>query len=138
MTIDIKVLALANLIVQSLLMAVLALAAYNSIIKGNFTKHCAILRIAVPVQLLAVALIMSPSMLGYLSNEHKGTLFNAEILIHHTLGEIVIVVWLYANLVLLKVIKPWIKLVSVMRLAFASWITAYLIGVYLYVTIYGF
>jgi hypothetical protein len=138
LTVDVRVLALINLVVQSLLMVVLSVATYNSLVKYDYKKHCAILRFAVTVQLLTIALVMLPSLLGYLTNEHKGAFFNTEILFHHTLGLIVVGVWIYANLVLLKRVKERIRLQVVMRLAFASWIVTYLGGVYLYLTIYGF
>jgi hypothetical protein len=137
LNIDVKVLAQGNLAVQTLLMGVLSVAAYNSLIKRDFKKHCAILRIAVPVQILAITLVMLPSLLGYLINERKGVLFDSEILLHHTLGLVVIAVWIYANLVLLKKIKSRIPLKKVMRLGLVSWIITYSAGVYLYLKIYG-
>ena len=131
-----KVLASINLGVQCLLIIVLGFSAYNSIKKKDLITHCRILRIAVPVQILAIAAVMLPSLLGYLTHENKGPLFNAELLIHHTLGLVVIAAWIYANLVVLKKIKPFIPLRFVMRLALTSWILVFLLGVYFYFSIY--
>jgi uncharacterized membrane protein YozB (DUF420 family) len=133
----VKVLSDINLGVQCLLIIVLAIAAYFSIKKKDFKTHCRILRIAVPLQILSIAVIMLPSLIGYLGHEPKGTVFNTVLLVHHTLGLVVIAAWIYANLVLLKKIKPFIPLRFVMRLAFASWVFVFLMGVYLYFSIYG-
>ena len=138
MTIDVKFLALANLTIQLILIGVLSVAAYYSIKKKNFKKHCRILRIAVPFQILAILSIMLPSLLGYIENEHKGLLFNAEILIHHSLGLVVIGVWIYVNLVLLRIIKPRIRLRVAMRTALTSWIAALIIGLHMFVLIWVF
>ena len=136
MSIDVKVLALANLVIQLILVVVLSVAVYFSVKKRNFKKHCAILRLAVPLQILVTVTVMLPSLLGYIENEHKGLLFNTEILVHHSLGLVAIVVWIYINLVFLRVIKPWGRLKVAMRLALASWVAALLIGLHLYVSIW--
>ncbi|MDO8577854.1 MAG: hypothetical protein Q7R50_01595 [Dehalococcoidales bacterium] len=133
----VKVLSSINLGAQCLLIIVLAIAAYFSIKKKDLKTHCRILRIAVPFQILTITVIMFPSLLGYLRHEHKGWAFNTELLVHHTLGIVVIAAWIYANLVLLKKIQPFIGLRFVMRMAFASWIFSFLLGVYVYSSIYG-
>ena len=133
----VKVLSDINLGVQCLLIIFLASASYFSIKKKDYLTHCRILRIAVPLQILSIFLIMLPSLLGYLRHEHKGSVFNIELLVHHTLGLVFIAAWIYANLVLLKKTKPFIPLRFVMRLAFATWIFVFVSGVYLYFSIYG-
>jgi hypothetical protein len=130
--------ALLNLLIQSLLLAAVALAAYIARVRGNFTGHCNMLRVAVPVQILTVLFLMTPSMRGFLGSSYASTLLKAEILLHHALGLVVIGAWLYANLVLLQVIKTRGSLVAIMRLALASWLISYGLGVHLYFSIYGF
>ena len=75
-------------------------------------------------------------MLGYIKNEQPGALFSAEMLIHHTLGLVVIVLWVYINLVFAGVIKRRRRLVLAMRLAFASWVLAFFMGVHMYALIW--
>jgi hypothetical protein len=132
----VKVLADINLGVQCVLLIALGVAAYFSIKKKDLKTHCRILRIAVPVQMLAVAAVMLPSLLGYLRHERRGAVFNTELLVHHVIGLLVIAAWVYANLVVLKKIKPFIPLRFVMRLALAAWILVFLMGVYQYFSIY--
>ncbi len=75
---------------------------------------------------------MLPSMLGYLSHPPP---FAIEILVHHALGILVVVLWIYINL---SFGKPWMprNLALFMRSAFALWILALLIGLHMYLMIY--
>src|SRR3990170_2354385 len=94
MAIDVKTLALANLAVQILLVIMVSRAAYLAK-KRKLGRHCTFMRVLVPVQIIAIAAVMLPSMLGYIENPPP---FYTEMLIHHTLGLSVIALWLYINL----------------------------------------
>jgi len=94
------------------------------------------MRIAVPVQILAVMGVMLPSMYGYLRNTSISPLFGSEILIHHTLGLGVMVLWVYINLIFMRIIGPGIKIRTVMRTALVFWAASMLLGLHLYLVAY--
>ncbi len=132
MAFDIRTLALANLTIQIFLIIMVSVAVYLAKKKKDLTKHCTFIRVLVPVQIIAIITVMLPSMLGYLAHPLP---FATEILVHHALGIIVVVLWIYINL---SFGKPWMprNLALFMRSAFTLWILALLIGLYLYLMIY--
>lgn len=134
MAIDVKTLATANLALQVLLVILLAWAAYLCR-KKKLQKHCTIMRILVPVQIIAIIAVMLPSLLGYLKDEMPSTLFYSEMLAHHTTGIVVVALWIYINQVFGKPSMPR-NFKAVMRLAFALWILAFLLGLHMYTLIY--
>ncbi len=135
MVIDVKTLAMANLAVQVLLIIIVSRAVYLAK-KKELGRHCTTMRIAVPIQIIAIASVMLPSLLGYLENGTPSAFFKVEMLTHHTLGLAVIALWIYINLVFLGKAKLRVKLATVMRLSFTLWILALLLGLYLYVQIW--
>ncbi len=64
---DVKTLALASLVVQVLLMIIVSGAAYLAK-KKDIVKHCTIMKILIPVQIITIVAVMLPSMLGYIKN----------------------------------------------------------------------
>ena len=134
MAVDLRLLAETNLAVQLILSLALLIAA-GLARKRDFARHCKLMRAAVPVQIIAVLVVMLPSMNGYLGGGTSGPI-GAEVLIHHTFGLIVLVLWTYINLVFMRVIKSrrWIR--ASMRLAFASWAASMLLGLHLYWAVY--
>ncbi len=131
-----KTLAFINLAVQlSLLVTVLA-AAYLARRKKKFRPHCRIIRVAVPVQIIGIIMIMFPNLLGYLERGQRGLLFNSEILIHHSIGLVVIAVFIIVNLIFTGTIRIRIRLKVLMRTAFISWMTAILIGLHVFVQVW--
>ncbi len=132
MAIDVRTLALANLSIQILLIIMVSGAVYIAKKKGELTKHCTFMRVLVPVQIIAILTVMLPSLVGYFAHPPP---FTTEILVHHTLGILVVVLWIYINL---SFGKPWQprNLVLFMRSAFTFWILALLIGLHLYIMIY--
>ncbi|MDO9098859.1 MAG: hypothetical protein Q7U60_12165 [Candidatus Methanoperedens sp.] len=131
MAFDVKTLALANLAIQILLVIMLFGAAYFAK-KRELIRHCNFMRVLVPVQIIAIAAVMLPSMPGYIENPPG---FYIEMLVHHTLGLLVIALWLYINLAFGK---PWMprKSALFMRTAFILWILAFLLGLHMYALIY--
>lgn len=132
MAIDVRTLALINLAIQILLIIIVLVAVYIAKKKKQLTRHCTFMKILVPVQIIAIATVMLPSMLGYL--EHPPP-FTTEMLVHHALGILVVVLWIYINL---SFGKSWMprNLPLFMRSAFTLWILALLIGLHLYIMIY--
>ena len=135
MAFDVKNLALINLTIQILLVILLSYAVFLAK-KMDLGKHCTIIRIAVLLQIAAIGAVMLPSMLGYIDNGAPGVLFNTEILFHHTLGIVVIGLWIYINLVYAKKIRWPGNFRSIMRSAYVLWILAFIIGLHLYISIY--
>lgn len=132
MALDVKTLAIASLVVQVLLMMIVSGAAYLAK-KKDLVKHCTIMRVLVPVQIIAIVAVMLPSMLGYIKNSAG---FNTEMLVHHSLGLLVVALWLYINLAFGKVIRMPRNFTLLMRSAFVLWILAFFIGLYMYLQIW--
>jgi hypothetical protein len=131
MVLDIKTQAMVNLFLQVLLIITISGAVFLAK-KRNLGKHCVVMRVAVLLQIIAIAGVMLPSMLGYIEHEQRGLFFNIEMVIHHTLGLAVIAIWIYINLVFAGVMRIRGRLASAMRLALASWILALIIGLHMY------
>jgi len=135
MVFDVKTQAIVNLTIQVLLMMTMSGAVY--LVKKRYLgRHCAVMRICVLVQIIAIAGVMLPSMIGYIEHEQRGGFFNIEMLAHHALGLAVIVIGIYINLAFAGVMKIWGRLVSAMRLALALWILALVIGLHMYLIIW--
>ena len=135
MALDVRILAITNLTVQLLLIITVFVAAYLAK-RRQLKNHCSIMMVAVPVQVIAIAVIMLPSMLGYVRYGQPVSYFNIEIWIHHILGLAVIALWIYINLVFRGVIKIRSRLVIPMRLAFVLWLLVLVMGLHLYVLIW--
>lgn len=137
MAFNVETLAVANLIAQLLLIIAVFVAVYLAKRRRALSKHCIIMRVAVPLQIITIAGVMLPSMLGYIKNESLGALFSTEILIHHTLGLVVVALWVYINLVFVGIMnKGRRRIVVAMRLAFISWVLTFLLGLHMYVLIW--
>ena len=104
--------------------------------RGRFRKHFALMRVAVPVEILAVLGLILPSMSGFLEKERYGLVFTAELLVHHGLGLLVIILWVYINLVSMGVIGTRRGFRMAMRYAFALWLLTFAIGMHLYYSIW--
>jgi hypothetical protein len=135
MAIDVRLLAELNLAVQ-LILALILLFAFKLARTRNFKKHCTVMRIAVPMQILAVLGIMLPSMYGYEQNISTGSLFFLEISVHHLLGLGVLVLWIYINLVFMNFLSPFLKIRIAMRLALLCWAASMALGLHLYYVAY--
>ena len=135
MSIDVRLLAELDLIVQ-LILGVVLLVAFRLALARDFKKHCALMRFAVPVQILAILGVMLPSMYGYSHNSSTDPLLDFEILIHHTLGLMVVALWIYINLIFMNILKPKVRLKIMMRLALGCWAASMVLGLYLYWSVY--
>ena len=134
MLIDIKTVATANVVIQILLFILASGAAYLAK-NRDLRTHCTCMKVLLPVQMITVAVIMLPSMLGYLKYENPGTFFYSEMLAHHTLGLIVLVIWIY---IILTFRTSWMprNLRAVMRSAFVVWILSLFLGLHMYIRIW--
>ena len=136
MSFDIQTLVLINLIMQLLLIVTVLVAAYLAKVKRQLIRHCTIMRIAIPVQIVTIAVIMLPSMLGYIENKTPGLLFSLEIPVHHALGLVVVALWIYINLAFKGIIKTRWRLVIPMRLALGSWLVTLISGLHIYLSLW--
>lgn len=135
MVIDIRTLATANLAVQ-LVLIVFVLGAVYLARKGRVVRHCTIQRATVSVQIITILAVMLPSLLGYIESVPTVPLLFPELLIHHTLGLVLIGTWIYINLEVGRVIRPLVRRKAAMLFAFSVWVIAIALGVHLYLTIY--
>jgi len=135
MVFDVKTQAIVNLTIQVLLIITISGAVYL-VKKRKLGRHCGVMRISLLVQMIAIAGVMLPSMLGYIEHEQRGVFFDIEMLAHHALGLAVIVIGIYINLAFEGVMRIWGRLVSAMRLVLALWILALIIGLHMYLMIW--
>jgi hypothetical protein len=124
-------LALTNVIVQCLLI-VAALTAFWLARKGRLKRHCLIMRVSIGVQIVLIGALMAPSLAAYINNWSGWSWFTAEILIHHTLGVIVVLLFIYFNLALTGVVRSPRRLRPYMRTALVLWLAVLALGLYLY------
>jgi putative membrane protein len=135
MAIDIRTLATANLVVQLVLIALILGAVYLAR-RGRIKRHCTIVRGAVVVQIIAILIVMLPSLLGYVANVPPIPFLYPELLIHHILGFVLIAIFIYVNLEVGHVIRPIVKRKDAMWAAFGVWLVALALGIILYLTVY--
>lgn len=112
--------AFINLAFQLSLLVTLLTAAYLARRKKKFRYHCTIMRVAVPLQIVVITIIMFPDLLGYMERGQRGPLFESEILFHHLIGLMVIALFVIINLSFSGIIRIPIRLRVLMRTAFVS------------------
>jgi len=134
---DPGIIALVNLIVQVLLVGLLAYSGYTVKIKKDLKKHCRIMRVAVSILLLSVLLVMLPSLLSYTQGGLDSSFFYIEMLVHASLGLVVVGIFIFANLAMAGVIKLKGRLVPYMRIGAAAWAIALVLGIHLFFVIWG-
>jgi uncharacterized membrane protein YozB (DUF420 family) len=135
MGIDVQTLAMANLAVQvSLIIAVFG-AVYLARRK-KLVRHCTVMRVAVPIQIIVIVVVMLPSMLGFIENVPSLPFFYPEMLIHHSLGLVVVGLWIYINLGIERRVKMPRNRAAVMWLALGVWIASLILGLSIYYTLY--
>src|SRR5665647_172016 len=108
MAIDIRTLAIVNLLVQLALIGFVFGAVYLAR-KGRVIRHCTIVRCAIIAQIISILAIMLPSLIG---------------------------IFVYINLEVGRVVHPLVKRKSVMRLALGIWLVALALGINTFLTIY--
>jgi len=124
-----------NLALQILLALALA-AAIHLARKKRFRKHCALVRVLMIVQILAVLAVMLPAMSVYGEAQPLGPLFRAEVYGHHVLGLAAMALWAYVNLAYLHLFSPRLPLKMAMRLTAGSWMLSLLLGLHIYYWLY--
>ncbi len=135
MAVDVQTLAMANLAVQILLIITVFSAVYLAR-KKRLIRHCTVMRVAVPIQIIAIVAVMLPSMLGFIENVPSLPFFYPEVLIHHSLGLAVVGLWIYINLGIERRVKMPRNRAAVMWLALGVWIASIILGLSIYYTLY--
>ncbi len=135
MPLDYQTLVASNLILQLILAAALGFAVFLAK-KKNYQKHCLVLRLAVIAQILAVLALMSPAMALILVPGRPNGLFQAEVLLHHSLGLAVVLLWIYINLVYLGRLKARLATRRAMQAAAGLWVASLILGFHIYLKLY--
>ncbi|MDQ1261213.1 MAG: hypothetical protein QG575_394 [Euryarchaeota archaeon] len=125
----------SNFILQLILVAALAFAVFLAK-KKSFQRHCLILRLAVAAQILAVLVLMSPAMVAILEPGRPNGLFQAEVLLHHSLGLVVVLLWIYINLVYMGRLKARLAPRRAMQAAAGLWVASLILGFHIYLKLY--
>jgi hypothetical protein len=123
-------LALANLIVIVLILVVATGATLAK--TRRFRRHCLVMRAAIGIQVLTIAIVMAPSLAGYLRSWHGWSWLTSLVVVHHTLGVVVILLFIYINLAFTGVVKAPRRYRPFMLTALTLWVISLAMGVYLY------
>ena len=100
--------------------------------RRRLKRHCLVMRVTVGVEVVLIAALMAPSLAAYLRNWNGWAWFTAEIVIHHILGVIAVLLFIFFNLVTTRVVSIRWRLRPFMWTAFALWIVVLAMGIHLY------
>lgn len=135
MPLDYQTLVASNFILQLILAAALGFAIFLAK-KKSFQRHCLVLRLAVTAQILAILVLMSPALGQILEPGRPNGLFRTEVLVHHGLGLVVVLLWIYINLVYLGRMRAWIAPKLAMQAAAGLWVASLILGFHIYLRLY--
>jgi hypothetical protein len=135
LNLDFEALVAINIAIQ-ILLALLLVVAIILAKRRMFKYHCTATRIAFIAQILTIIGIMLPAMSFYADASDQ--LFQSEVLVHHALGLGAIFLWIYVNLVYLKLLKirRRFPLKMAMQTAAAIWAASLLLGLQIYSRLY--
>ncbi|MDP3879863.1 MAG: hypothetical protein Q8Q07_06125 [Dehalococcoidales bacterium] len=128
---DIRTLVLMNFILQIALVGALFFAAYLAR-NRKLARHCMVMRIMVPVQIAAAAVVMVPSFLSYTTGGVPVTWLYIEMVFHGALGLGIVVIWIFVNLAQAGIMRVRRRLQFPMRLAFSLWLVNFALGSHMY------
>jgi hypothetical protein len=117
------------------LQVILVLAiAYSGILAKRrwLDQHCRVMRFAIAGQILSIAIVMLPQLLGLVEVLPIGTVDGKIMWTHHFLGVMVIGLWVYVNLVVSGKIAFKGRLLWVMRIAAVSYFASFFMGLYIF------
>lgn len=132
---DLRTLLSLSFAVQLLLAIALAVA-LGLAKRRKFKRHCAVMRLAMPMQLLAILAVRLPAMEGYREHAPPFPLFDLELPAHHSLGLGAVILWIYVNLTYLGLIWPRLSLKAAMQWATAFWLLSLVLGIHIYSVLY--
>ena len=135
MPLDYQTTVLLNIALQLILAAALCAAVFLAK-KKRFQRHCLVLRLAVAAQIIAILALMSPVMGTILEPGRPNGLFQVEVLLHHGLGLVVVLLWIYINLVYLGRLKARLAPKLAMQAAAGLWVVSFILGFHIYLKLY--
>ena len=135
MPLDYQTLVASNLILQLILAAALIFAV-SLAKKKSFQRHCLVLRLAVTAQILAILVLMSPALGQILEPGRPDGLFRTEVLVHHGLGLVVVLLWIYINLVYMGRMRARLATRRAMQVAAGLWVASLILGFHIYLRLY--
>lgn len=124
---DYDMLVASNIAMQIVLAATLSYALILAR-RGEFKRHCRVMRLAGAGQIIAIVALMSPAMGPLLEPGAGSRLFAAEVYAHHALGLAAMLLWIYINLPDIRHLKARLSQKSAMRAAAGLWAVSFAIG----------
>jgi hypothetical protein len=100
--------------------------------KRQLDKHCRIMRFAIFGQILSIAIVMLPQLIGLVDILPVSTSNGVFMWVHHVSGLLVVGLWIFVNLAVTGKITVKGRLLGPMRLALISWVVALGMGIYMY------
>ena len=100
--------------------------------RRQLDRHCRVMRFAIAGQILSIAAVMLPQLIGLVDVLPIDTGNGLLMWGHHSLGLLVVGLWVYINLVMTGKITVKGRLIGVMRLALVSWMVSLALGIYLF------
>ena len=129
-----RTLQLINLWGQLALALGLAAAFYLAR-KRKLKIHCLAMRTLVALQLLASAGFMIRSLVGYVRSPPSSLLLLPEMLLHHSLGVVVVLIFVWVNLGFAWGRRYRRALKPLMRVALACWVVTLLLGLHIFLRV---
>jgi hypothetical protein len=130
----VRTLQLINLWGQLAVAVGLAVAFYLAR-RRKLKIHCLVMRILVPLQVLAIGGFMFRSLVLYLQNPPSKVLLVPEMLVHHTLGLVVVLVFVWANLDVAWAPRFRRFLKPLMRTAISCWAVSLMLGLHIFLRV---
>jgi hypothetical protein len=127
--------ALVNLIIQIVLTAGVIVAFYLAR-KHKLRWHCRVMRTVIAIEILSIIRAMTWPLVDFVREPPPLRLLTTEAVVHHSLGLLVIFLFIYVNLVFEGVIKTGWGLKAIMRTAAVLWAVTLILGIHLYVRIH--
>ena len=120
-----------NLAFQLILAGAIAYAVFLATRK-QLDRHCRVMRFAIAGQILSIAVVMLPKLIGLVDALPISTSNGILMWGHHSLGLLVVGLWIYINLVMTGKITTKGRLIWVMRLALVTWMASLALGIYMF------
>ena len=127
--------ALVNLIVQ-IVLTVGVIVAFYLARKHKLRWHCRVMRSVIAIEILSIIRAMTWPLVDFVREPPPLRLLTTEAIVHHSLGLLVIFLFIYVNLVFEGVINTGWGLKPIMRVAAVLWALTLILGIHLYVRIH--
>jgi hypothetical protein len=99
---------------------------------GRLRAHCWIMRGAISAQLLLIGVIMAPQVGRYYTNWSGLSSFSIELIIHHALAMLALLLAIYINLVSARVFRRPRRYAWIMRANLLTWAVSLGLGIHLF------